>query len=116
MHTLVLYYWITHHQESVSICWLLENIHYSHNIQALNFCINDRDLGSIYYSNSSIPSNLNPVQGYKPVLNVLRSYNKEDKSLVYSVVVNSTNNGYFSPKSSSSPLDRSHNDESYLEE
>ena len=35
MHTLVPYYWITHHQESVSIYWLLENIHYSHNVQAL---------------------------------------------------------------------------------
>ena len=42
MHTLVSYYWIHHDQQTVSIYWLLENIHFSHNVQALeetNFTI-----------------------------------------------------------------------------
>ena len=51
-----------------------------------------------------------PEKDERLVLNVFKSPNKNHNSLVPSVVLNSTNNSYLSPKSSSSHLDRSHKD------
>ena len=89
------------------------------------FCQKVRDLRSIYYSYSTIPSDRAPLEGVRPVLNLLNSNYKNHISLVPSILVNSTNsvgltpmadNSNFTSKSSSSPLNKSHNDDSYLNE
>ena len=75
-----------------------------------NFCINDREIGSIYHS-STMPYFLAHSEGNRSVLNDFKSDNRMDESLIHVANVINTINSQFSPKSCSSPLNRSCNDD-----